>query len=99
MIVRSLVASTILVGHIAAGGAEAQVLLCPEAPPASVVADDISTEAERLLKRLIVALDLHGHRGISEQDIMQAHTETPSALLAKLTNIVDRCMRASGDIE
>lgn len=99
MIFRSLVASTILAGHIVAGSAEAQVLLCPEAPPASVAADDISAEAERLLKRLIVALDLHGHRGISEQDIMQAHAETPSAFLAKLTNVVNHCERASGDLE
>ena len=75
------------------------MLFCPEAPPAEVATADVPAAAERLLKRLTIALDLHGHRGISEPEIMQAHADTPSALLAKLSNVVDRCMMASGDLE
>lgn len=99
MIVRSLLASLALLGPIAFGSASAQVLLCPEAPPTDVKAEDKPSEAERLLKRLTIALDLHGHRGISEQEIMEAHAETPSALLAKLDNVVDRCEKAAGDLD
>lgn len=99
MVIRSLVASTVLAGHLLAGATQAQVLLCPEAPPSDAALAEVPTAAERLLKRLVIALDLHGHRGISEQAIMQAHEETPSALLAKLSNVVDRCMSASGDLE
>ena len=85
MVLRSLVASTIMAGQLFASGASAQVLLCPEAPPAGIAAADIPVEAERLLKRLIIALDLHGLRGFSEGEILQAHAGTPSAFLAKLT--------------
>ncbi|MGI9416499.1 MAG: hypothetical protein ACR2RA_01545 [Geminicoccaceae bacterium] len=99
MVIRSLVASTIMASYLAAGAAEAQVLLCPETPPADVATSDVPSAAERLLRRLVIALDLHGHRGISEQAIMQAHEKTPSALLAKLSNVVDRCMMASGDLD
>lgn len=99
MILRSLVASTVVAGMIAAGSASAQVLLCPEAPPADTPAADIPAESERLLKRLTIALDLHGHRGISEQGIIEAHAGTPSALLAKLSNVTNQCRQASGDLE
>lgn len=75
----------------------AQVLLCPEPPSADIDPGDVSAEAERLLKRLSIALDLHGHRGISEGDIAESHAETPSALLAKLTNVADRCARMAVD--
>ena len=94
---RSLVASALLAGSVTAGDLSAQVLLCPVAPPASVAPGDVSAEAERLLKRLTIALDLHGHRGISEGDIIESHADTPSALLAKLANVADRCARAVGD--
>ena len=97
MFMRLLVTSTILAGQMAFGTASAQVLFCPEAPPADIADTDRSAEAERLLKRLTIALDLHGHRGISEGEIMQAHAETPSALLDKLSNVADDCIKASGD--
>ncbi len=99
MIMRLLVASTVLAGQMAIGSASAQVLFCPEAPPADIADTDRSAEAERLLKRLTIALDLHGHRGISEGEIMQTHAETPSALLDKLTNVANDCIKASGDPE
>ena len=99
MVIRSLVASAILAGQLFVGGASAQVLLCPEAPSPDITAADIPVEAERLLKRLTIALDLHGHRGIDEDEILQAHKETPSALLDKLGNVVDRCAKESGDLE
>jgi len=99
MIFRSLVASTILAGQIAVGSASAQVLLCPEVSQTDIADADSSAEAERLLKRLTIALDLHGHRGVSEGEIMQVHAETPSALLAKLTNVANDCIKASGDSE
>lgn len=99
MVIRSLVASTIMAGQLFVGGASAQVLLCPETPPTGIAADDIKAEAERLLKRLTIALDLHGHRGISEQDILRKHAETPSALLDKLIIVVDRCAQESGGLE
>ncbi len=99
MVLRSLVASTIIAGQLFASGVSAQVLLCPEGPPADIATADFPAEAEQLLKRLVIALDLHGLRGISEQDILQAHAETPSALLAKLINVVDRCSIASGDVD
>lgn len=99
MVLRSLVASTIMAGQLFASGASAQVLLCPESPSAGIAAADVPAEAERLLKRLTIALDLHGLRGVSEEEILQAHAETPSALLAKLNNVVDRCAIASGDLE
>ncbi|MEM7045904.1 MAG: hypothetical protein AAF543_24090 [Pseudomonadota bacterium] len=60
---------------------------------------DTSAEAERLLKRLTIALDLHGHRGISEREIMEAHADTPTALLGKLSHVVDRCNAVSHDLE
>jgi hypothetical protein len=88
-----------LTGLVAAGEAPAQVLLCPQAPSPDIAAAEIPAEAERLLQRLTIALDLHGHRGISEQAIMAAHAETPSALLAKLTNVADSCARATGKLE
>jgi len=99
MIFRSLVASTILAGQITVGSASAQVLLCPEVSQTDIADADSSAEAERLLKRLTIALDLHGHRGVSEGEIMQVHAETPSALLAKLTNVANDCIKASGDSE
>jgi len=99
MILRSLVASVILAGHISVAPASAQVLLCPEIIPTDTAADEISAEAERLLKRLTIALDLHGHRGISERDIMQEHAATPSALTAKLNEVVNDCERAGDDVE
>lgn len=99
MIKRSLITSTILLGQLMVGSASAQVLFCPEVPPADIADTDRSAEAERLLKRLTIALDLHGHRGISEGDIMQTHAETPSALLDKLTNVADDCTKASRDPE
>ncbi|MGI9507618.1 MAG: hypothetical protein ACR2RE_31650 [Geminicoccaceae bacterium] len=99
MIMRLLVASTVLAGQMAIGSASAQVLFCPEVPPADIADTDRSAEAERLLKRLTIALDLHGHRGISEGEIMQTHAETPSALLDKLTNVANDCTKASGDPE
>ena len=99
MTVRSLVASVFIAGHLAAGGASAQVLLCPEAPPLDIAVADTPAEAERLLKRLTIALDLHGHRGISEQEILDAHADTPTALLGKLSNVVERCVAASSDLE
>ncbi|NJO37524.1 MAG: hypothetical protein HC871_07765 [Rhizobiales bacterium] len=99
MTLRSMVAALVLTtGLIVTGEARAQVLLCPQAPSPDITAADIPAEAERLLQRLTIALDLHGHRGISEQTIMAAHAETPSALLAKLTNVADRCARATGDL-
>lgn len=97
MIIRSLVASAFLVGSVAAGNVSAQVLLCPEPPSSLSATADVSAEAERLLKRLTIALDLHGHRGIDEGDIIENHAETPSALLAKLTNVADRCAREAND--
>lgn len=96
---RWLVACAFLAGHVVTGSASAQVLLCPEPPAAGFASADASAEAERLLKRLTIALDLHGHRGISEREIMAAHAETPSAFLSKLANVSDRCVRASGDLE
>ncbi|MEM8949892.1 MAG: hypothetical protein AAGA21_08500 [Pseudomonadota bacterium] len=99
MVIRSLVASTILAGQLFVGGASAQVLLCPKAPPPDTRAADIPAEAERLLKRLTIALDLHGHRGIDEDEILRTHAETPSALLGKLGNVVDRCVKESGDLK
>ncbi|MGI9511202.1 MAG: hypothetical protein ACR2QJ_17830 [Geminicoccaceae bacterium] len=99
MVFRSLVACTFLLGHAIASTASAQVLRCPEAPRSEIASADISAETERLLQRLTIALDLHGHRGISEARILEAHAETPSALLAKLSNVADRCMMASGNLE
>lgn len=102
MLLRSLGVSAVVAGHVAIGAAadvSAQIVLCPDVPPASIGSTDISAETERLLHRLTVALDLDGYRGISSDDITGLHTETPSALLAKLSNVVDRCARASLDLE
>ncbi len=99
MTIRTLMACGLVAGCLMSGPASAQVLLCPDPPQLDVEASDVSAEAERLLKRLTIALDLHGHRGIEEKAIMEAHAETPSALLAKLGNVADRCSRASGDLE
>ena len=77
----------------------AQMLLCPEPSSVSVETEDMAAEAKQLLARLTVALDLHGHRGIDEDAIMQANAETPSALLAKLDDVANRCVRASRDLE
>lgn len=99
MVIRSLVASTILAGQLFIGAASAQVLLCPETPPTGIAAADVPAAAEQLLKRLTTALDLHGHRGIDENEILQTHAETPSALLDKLTNVVGRCRAAGDDLE
>ena len=99
MIFRSLVACTFLSGLVLAGSVSAQVVLCPQSPSSDVASADVSAEAEQLLKRLTIALDLHGHRGISEGDIMNAHAATPSALLAKLTHVANRCLSMSGDVE
>lgn len=99
MILRSLVACSFLATGLIADDATAQVLLCPEPSKASGAAVDAEAEAERLLKRLTIALDLHGHRGISEGEILDVHAETPSALLAKLTNVTDRCIEASADLD
>jgi hypothetical protein len=92
----------VLTGFVAAGAtspASAQIILCPDVPPASIGSSDVSAETERLLHRLTIALDLDGYRGISNDDITKLHTETPSALLAKLLNVVDRCEKASHDLE
>lgn len=99
MILRSLVASALFTGLVLAEDARAQVLLCPTTAPSDIDAADIAAEAERLLQRLTIALDLHGHRGIDEQAIMATHAETPSAFLAKLNNVASRCAQATGDLE
>jgi hypothetical protein len=101
MLFRSLTLSTVLAGYVAAGAAgpvSTQIILCPDLPPASSASSDILAETERLLHRLTIALDLDGYRGISSDDITELHTETPSALLAKLSNVVDRCTKASLDL-
>lgn len=95
MLLRSLAISTILAGQIVVGEASAQMILCPEAPKSNVDGIDSSAEIERLLQRLTIALDLDGYRGISHDDITELHTETPKALLAKLSSVVDRCSKAS----
>ncbi|MEZ5932714.1 MAG: hypothetical protein R3F54_12285 [Alphaproteobacteria bacterium] len=99
MILRSIVAAAVLTGLVAASEAPAQVLLCPDATRPDITSTNIPAEAERLLQRLTIALDLHGHRGIDEQAIMAAHAKTPSALLDKLTNVADRCARATSDLD
>jgi hypothetical protein len=75
----------------------AQVLLCPEPPMSAVDEADAAAEAERLLHRLTIALDLHGHRGIDEKAIMDAHAGTPRAFLDKLGNVAERCAGAAVD--
>ena len=101
MLVRSLIAGIILAGGMIAEQGRAQVLLCPTPPAlAADAAGDTSVtsaEAERLLQRLSVALDLHGHRGVDEAAIMRAHRDTPNALLAKLNDVAERCARAARD--
>jgi hypothetical protein len=99
MIFRSLAACTILAGTMGVVEASAQVLLCPAAPPTGVEAANMPAEAERLLKRLTIALDLHGHRGISESAIIEAHVERPGELLARLAVVAERCTEMSGDVE
>jgi hypothetical protein len=99
MISRSLLACLVLSGAMASGSASAQMLLCPEPSSVSVETEDMTAEARQLLTRLTVALDLHGHRGIDEDAIMQANAETPSALIAKLDHVANRCVRESRDLE
>lgn len=102
MLLRSLGVAAIVAGHVAIGTAadvSAQIVLCPDTPPASIGSSDVAAETERLLHRLTVAFDLDGYRGISSRDITELHTETPSALLAKLSTVVDRCTKASLDPE
>lgn len=96
MVFRSVLAGAFVAGGMLTTAASAQVLLCPEPPAPTVNAEETSAEAERLLQRLTVALDLHGHRGVDEAAIMRAHADTPGALLAKLGNVVERCNIASG---
>lgn len=101
MLLRRLALATVLAGYVlsgATGHASAQIILCPDVPPASIGSSDVSAETERLLHRLTIALDLDGYRGISSDDIRELHTETPSALLAKLSDVVDRCLKASDDL-
>ncbi len=102
MLLRSLALSTVLAGFVAAGAVgnvSAQIVLCPDVSPGASGSSDVSAENERLLHRLTIALDLDGYRGISSNDITGLHTETPSALLAKLSNVVDLCVKASHDLE
>ncbi|MGI9437706.1 MAG: hypothetical protein ACR2Q4_23240 [Geminicoccaceae bacterium] len=100
MLFRSVVLGVFVTASVMPAGAWAQVLLCPESQLSIVDQADTSAEAERLLQRLSIGLDLHGHRGVDEGAIMQAHEDTPGALLAKLNNVADRCASVAGpDIE
>lgn len=96
MVFRSVVLGTFLVVGVMSEGVKAQVLLCPDSRSAIVNEVDLAAEAERLLQRLSIALDLHGHRGIDEAAILRNHAETPGALLAKLNNIANRCTSVAG---
>lgn len=96
---RSLVALAFMAGALAPGSLAAQVLLCPEVPSVREGERDNAAKAKQLLERLTIALDLHGHRGIDEAAVMEAHAETPSALLSKLGNVADRCALRSIDLD
>jgi len=104
MIPRTLLAGFVVAGAFSAssimsGDASAQMLLCPEPPSFEVAGDDASAEAKQLLTRLTVALDLHGHRGIDENAIVDDHADIPNALLGKLGNVADQCAMQSSDLE
>ena len=98
MIFRTLLAGLFFVGALAPGGVSAQVLLCPEPPLLRADGGESSAEAEQLLTRLTVALDLHGHRGIDESAIIDAHADIPNVLLEKLGNVAEQCAIQSGDL-
>ncbi len=95
MIFRSLFAVVAATGLMIAGSASAQVLFCPKPVELSADQDENRAKAEKLLERLLIALDLFGHDGIDQEAIVSAHTETPGALLAKLGNVADRCSLAT----
>ncbi|MGI9451118.1 MAG: hypothetical protein ACR2QH_10855, partial [Geminicoccaceae bacterium] len=79
------------------GSASAQVLFCPPPPELSADKAEMRAEAETLLNRLLVALDLYGQEGIDEAAIAGTHSEIPGALLAKLGNVADRCSLSATD--
>lgn len=88
---RSLFSVVVTAGALIAGSASAQVLYCPEPAELSTNNDENRVKAGTLLGRLLTAFDLHGQSGIDQAKILGAHQATPGALLAKLSNIADRC--------
>ena len=91
MVFRSLVTVTLAVGVMIAGSASAQVLYCPDPAELKTSDDANRAEAKKLLERLLTALDLHGRDGVDQDVFLKAHEDTPGALLAKLSNVADRC--------
>lgn len=100
MIFRSLFSGILAAGALIANQATAQIILCPSAPDLKASQSESRAEAEILLERLLIALDLHGYESIDVEAILRTHAETPGALLAKLGNVADRCARADkSDLE
>jgi len=97
MVVRSLLTSFLVTGVMMTSSASAQVLLCPPPPELSASKVEMRAEAEILLERLSISLDLYKHEAIDNAAIVGAHAETPGALLAKLGNVADRCSLAATD--
>ena len=91
MKLRSLFAAAVTACLISAGSASSQVLYCPEPVELSTNNQENRIRAEGLLARLLTAMDLQGQAGIDQEAILREHGRTPGALLAKLSNVADRC--------
>ncbi len=100
MKLRSLFAVAMTACLVSAGGVSSQVLYCPEPVELSTEKHENRMRAETLLVQLLTAMDLQGQAVIDQDAILRAHGQTPGALLAKLSNVADRCslkaMRSRG---